>query len=62
LSKTKLQPFVTNTQHIDLWEIADDVWAWNEATAFIAARALRWSGNLSNRAKQASEKKQGKSR
>lgn len=40
-------------EHIDLWEIADDVWAWNEATAFIAVRALSWWESMSRDAKAA---------
>lgn len=28
--------------YFETWEIADDVWAWNEQTAMIAARAIAW--------------------
>lgn len=30
-------------EHIDLWEMAEDVWAWKEATALLATRAMRWA-------------------
>jgi hypothetical protein len=48
--------------HIEIWEIADELWAWNEETAYLAVRALRWAENVSGAAADRSKKKPGKRR